>query len=255
MNEAIDETTPAAATEEGSNLTKYAVLAALAAVIGGAYWRFGNAATFQWIAQQETALRGFQDSSPVLAYGAAFLAYVTVTGLSLPGAALMTVIMGWYFGALGGTVLVSFAATTGATIAFLLSRYLFRDAIQNRFGDRLQSFNEALEREGWFYLLTLRLIPYVPFFVVNVVMGLTKIRVGTYWWVSQVGMLAGTAIFCYAGSLIPDLQTLVNEGPAAAFSPGRVTQILVALTMLGVFPIIAKAAVGYFRARPSDEAA
>ena len=113
---------------------------------------------------------------PVLVYGAAFVVYVVVTGFSLPGAAVLTLVYGWYFGWLRGLVLVSFASTAGATMAFLLSRFLFRDAIQKRFGDRLQNFNQSLEKEGPFFLFTLRLIPAVPFFIINAVMGLTPIR-------------------------------------------------------------------------------
>lgn len=236
-------------TETGHNSAKLkiAVLAVLAAVIGAAYWKFGNPETLAWLAEQETALRTFQSDSPVLVYGVAFLAYVAVTGLSLPGAALMTLLMGWYFGWGPATLLVSFAATAGATVAFLLSRYLFRDTIQSRFGDKLTSFNEALDREGAFYLFTLRLIPAVPFFVINVVMGLTKLPVATYWWVSQVGMLAGTAVYCYAGSRIPDLQTLTQEGASAVFSGSQLLQIGIAFTLLGVFPLAAKKLIGLVR--------
>lgn len=219
---------------------KLILLVILAAVIGTAYWQFGNQETIDWLAQQESALRSFQVEHPVLVYGAAFLCYVAVTGLSLPGAALMTLLMGWYFGWLESLVLVSFASTTGATIAFLLSRYLFRDTIQKKFGEKLQAFNAALEREGAFYLFTLRLIPAVPFFVINVVMGLTKLPVLTYWWVSQLGMLAGTAVYCYAGSRIPDLQTLTQERVGAIFSGSQLFQIGLALALLGVLPLAAK---------------
>ncbi|MEM6329858.1 MAG: TVP38/TMEM64 family protein, partial [Planctomycetota bacterium] len=217
------------------------------AVIGAAYWKFGNPETLNWLAEQETSLKQYQASNFLLVFGIAFLAYVLVTGLSLPGAALMTLIMGWYFGWGPGTLLVSFASTTGATVAFLLSRYLFQDSIQQRFGDKLQAFNDALDREGAFYLFTLRLIPAVPFFVINVVMGLTKMRVSTYWWVSQLGMLAGTAVYCYAGSRIPDLRTLIDEGAGAVFTPGRLTQIAIAFTLLGAFPLVAKKAVGLLK--------
>ncbi|MEO0530915.1 MAG: TVP38/TMEM64 family protein [Planctomycetota bacterium] len=242
-----EPTTQPTNAKSGVPVTKIAVLAVLATVIGGAYWKFGNAETLQWLAAQESALRGFQAENPVLVYGVAFLAYVAVTGLSLPGAALMTLLMGWYFGWGASTVLVSFAATAGATVAFLLSRYLFRDTIQQRFGDKLTAFNEALEREGAFYLFTLRLIPAVPFFVINVVMGLTKLPVTTYWWVSQVGMLAGTAVYCYAGSRIPDLQTLTQEGAGAVFSGSQLLQIGIAFTLLGVFPLAAKKLIAVLR--------
>jgi uncharacterized membrane protein YdjX (TVP38/TMEM64 family) len=127
------------------------------------------------LAELESQFRGFQQQHPLLVYVVAFSAYVLVAGLSLPGATAMTLLMGWLFGFWRAVIVVSFASTLGATIAFLLSRYLLRDAFQNKFGDWLQKFNEALEREGAFYLFTLRLIPAVPFFVINVVMGLTRI--------------------------------------------------------------------------------
>lgn len=247
-----DSTAAVKSTSSNSGALKLAIFAVLAAAIGGAYWKFGNPETLAWLAEQESSLRAYQSENPALVYGIAFLAYVAVTGLSLPGAALMTLLMGWYFGWAASTLLVSFAATAGATIAFLLSRYLFRDAIQKRFGEKLKAFNEALDREGAFYLFTLRLIPAVPFFVINVVMGLTKLPITTYWWVSQVGMLAGTAVFCYAGSRIPDLQTLTQEGAGAVFSGSQVLQIGIAFTLLGVFPLAAKKLIGLVRPAAGD---
>ena len=125
----------------------------------------------------------------------------------------------------------------GATLAFLLSRFLFRDFIQGRFGERLDSFNQSLEREGPFFLFTLRLVPAVPFFVINAVMGLTPIKTTTFWWVSQLGMLAGTVVFVYAGSSVPSLQTLAEERINAVFTPRQFTQILLAFVLLGTFPL------------------
>ena len=189
----------------------------------------------------------------MLVFGLAFLIYVAITGMSLPGAAALTLMYGWYFGFTQGMILVSFASTLGATIAFLLSRYLFRDAIMARFGDRLTNFNQSLEREGPFYLFTLRLIPAVPFFVVNAVMGLTPLKTRTFWWVSQIGMLAGTAVFVYAGSSVPNLTTLADKGVNAAFSPTQMTQIIVAFVLLGVFPLIARWGIKLFGKRPTLE--
>lgn len=169
------------------------VVFALAVVVG--LTQFGDLITLDRLAQRESQLREFQTKNPYLVFSVAFLAYVCLTGLSLPGASALTLVYGWYFGLVEGLVLVSFASTAGATVAFLLSRYFLRDSIQNRFGQRLESFNEALGREGPFYLFTLRLIPAVPFFVINAVMGLTPIATRTFWWVSQVGMLPGTIVY------------------------------------------------------------
>ncbi len=170
----------------------------------------GDTLSLERLAEHESSLREFQTEHPWLVVLVVFAVYVLVTGLSVPGAAAMTLIVAWFFGFWKAVVLVSFASTAGATIAFLLSRYLLRETIQRRFAGQLVRFNEALEREGAFYLFTLRLIPAVPFFVINVVMGLTKLRVTTFWWVSQVGMLAGTCVYVYAGTTIPSLAQLAD---------------------------------------------
>ena len=196
---------------------KLALLGLVGVIVLVAYLQFGDALNLANLARQESQLRAFQASHPVLVFGLAFIIYVIVTGLSLPGASVLTLVYGWYFGLLQGIIVVSFASTTGATMAFLLSRFLFRDAIQRRFGDRLENFNQALEREGPFFLFTLRLNPAVPFFVINAVMGLTPIRTRTFWWVSQLGMLAGTSVYVYAGSSVPDLQTLPERIRPRAF--------------------------------------
>ena len=166
--------------------------------------------SIDFLASQEIKLRQAYVEAPALVLAGAFLVYVIATGLSLPGAAIMTLVIGWFFGFWRALLVVSFASTAGATLAFLFSRYFLRDSIQNRFGEPLKKFNEALDREGAFYLFTLRLIPAVPFFVINVVMGLTKIRTWTYWWVSQVGMLAGTCVYVYAGTTIPSLNQIAD---------------------------------------------
>lgn len=219
---------------------KLAVFVIVAVAIAVLYSMFGDALTLDRLAAQETQLREFQAARPVLVYGIALVVYITLTGLSLPGAAVLSLVYAWYFGFVRGLVLISFASTTGATLAFLLSRFLFRDSIQRRFGDRLSSFNDSLEKEGPFFLFTLRLIPAVPFFVINAVMGLTPIRAKTFWWVSQIGMLPGTAVYVYAGSRVPDLQTLAEKGIGAVFSASQLTQIFIAFAILGLFPLIVR---------------
>ncbi len=231
---------------------KAVILLVVIGVVIVGYTLFGDLLSLENLAKQETQLRTLQAESPLLVFGAAFLIYVAVTGFSLPGAAILTLAYGWYFGWIRGLVLVSFASTTGATIAFLFSRFLFRDAIQNRFGDRLQSFNQSLEKEGPFFLFTLRLIPAVPFFVINAVMGLTPIPTRTFWWVSQLGMLAGTAVFVYAGSSVPDLQTLADKGIGAVFTPSQMTQIVIAFVLLGLFPLIVRYAMKFFGRSNAD---
>lgn len=233
-------------SKTSGNRSKLIVFGLVVAVVAVLYSQFSDQLTLKNLATQESALREYQQQHPMLVFGLAFLLYVTVTGLSLPGAAGLTLSYGWYFGLVPAFILVSFASTAGATVAFLLSRYLFRDTIQNRFGDRLADFNKALETEGAFYLFTLRLIPAVPFFVINVVMGLTPMRVGTFWWVSQLGMLAGTLVFVYAGSSVPDLNTLAEQGTSGILTP----QLFVAFAILGVFPLVVKKIMQTVRRQP-----
>jgi pyruvate/2-oxoglutarate dehydrogenase complex dihydrolipoamide dehydrogenase (E3) component/uncharacterized membrane protein YdjX (TVP38/TMEM64 family) len=170
-------------------------------------------------------------ASPVLVGLYFFLFYVAVAALSLPGAAVLTLAGGALFGLLWGTVIVSFASSIGATLAFLVSRYLFRDAIQDRFGDRLSAINNGMAKDGVFYLFMLRLVPLFPFFIVNLLMGLTPIRMSSYYWVSQVGMLAGTLVYVNAGTQLAKI-----TGLSSIVSPG----LLISFTLLGIFPLLAK---------------
>lgn len=209
-----------------------------------AFWHYGDLFTAEALAEREDQIVAFHEKHAVLVIMLAYLFYTAVTGASLPGAAVMTLLFGWFFQRVYGqavglavaVLVVSFASTSGATLAFLLSRYLFRDAIQRKFGDRLAGFNRALEREGAFYLFTLRLIPAVPFFVINVVMGLTPIKTRTYWWVSQVGMLPGTCAYVYAGTTLPGPKDIVEKGAGGILN----WQIIVAFAILGLFPLVVK---------------
>lgn len=220
-------------------------LAVLLAVAGAVWAAYGDALTLQNLADREAQLRQFQVEHPWLTYSSAFALYVAVTGLSLPGATVLSLAYGWFFGLLRGTVLVSFASTSGATVAFLLSRYLLRDAVMRRFGERLDGFLNALQREGAYYLFSLRLIPLVPFFVINVVMGLTPLPAWKFWWVSQLGMLPGTVVYLYAGASVPDLQTLADRGLKGILQP----ELIVAFTLLGLFPIVVKRLAARFARR------
>jgi uncharacterized membrane protein YdjX (TVP38/TMEM64 family) len=169
--------------------------------------------------------------SPVLTGLIFFSFYVAVTALSLPGATVMTLAAGALFGLLWGTIIVSFASSIGATFAFLVSRYLFRDVIQRRYGDRLHTINNGIAKDGKFYLFTLRLVPLFPFFIINLLMGLTPIRTISYYWVSQVGMLAGTLVYVNAGTHLAKI-----SGLDSIISPG----LLVSFILLGVFPLFAR---------------
>ncbi len=177
---------------------------------------------------------------PLAVAGGFFAIYVAVTALSLPGAAVMTLLAGAIFGLLVGTVLVSFASSIGATLAFVVSRYLLRDSVKSRFGARLAEVDKGIEKEGAFYLFTLRLVPLIPFFVINLLMGLTKMKAATFYWVSQLGMLAGTIVYVLAGTQLAQITSLKG-----ILTPG----LLISLVLLGVFPLIAKKMVNAIQAR------
>ena len=147
---------------------------------------------------------------------------------------------GWFFGFGTALVLVSFASTAGATLAMLSSRYLLRDWVTKKYGAQLGKVMERSEQEGGYYLFSLRLIPAVPFFLINLAMGLTRIPVWTFWWVSQVGMLAGTAVYVFAGSRVPNLQTLAEDGVTSVIEPPRLILLTIAFALLGLFPLMIK---------------
>jgi uncharacterized membrane protein YdjX (TVP38/TMEM64 family) len=175
-----------------------------------------------------------KDANPALYIAGFFLLYVAVTGLSIPGAAIMSLVAGALFGVVLGTLIVSFASTMGATLAFLSSRYVLRDWVQGKFGERLRAVDDGLEKDGAFYLFTLRLIPVFPFFVINLLMGLTRIKTGTFFWVSQIGMLPATIVFVNAGTQISRI-----ESTAGLLSP----TLIASFVALAFFPWAAKGIV------------
>jgi len=223
------------------NSRKLALMGLILALLGSfLVFDLGQYLNLEALKAQQTALNAQVASNPWQSAGLFFLAYVAVTALSLPGAALMTLLAGALFGLFEGFVLVSFASTLGATLAMLSSRFLLRDWVQSRFGQRLSGINNGVEREGAFYLFALRLVPVFPFFLINLAMGLTRLPARTYWWVSQLGMLPGTLVFVNAGRELGQLDSL-----AGILSPG----LLGAFVLLGVFPLIARKLLGLIQAR------
>ncbi|TIH10564.1 FAD-dependent oxidoreductase [Pseudomonas leptonychotis] len=223
------------------NARKLALMGVILALLGSFFiFDVGQYLNLDALKTQQDALNAQVSAQPWLAAGVFFLAYVAVTALSLPGAALMTLLAGALFGLLEGFVLVSFASTAGATLAMLSSRFLLRDWVQTRFGQRLAKIDAGIEREGPFYLFALRLVPAFPFFLINLAMGLTRLPVRTYWWVSQLGMLPGTLVFVNAGRELGQLESL-----SGILSPG----LLGAFVLLGVFPLIARKLLGLIQAR------
>jgi pyruvate/2-oxoglutarate dehydrogenase complex dihydrolipoamide dehydrogenase (E3) component/uncharacterized membrane protein YdjX (TVP38/TMEM64 family) len=191
----------------------------------------GDALTLERLKAAQVELEAWTGANPWLASLLYFLGYVTVVALSIPGAAVMTLAGGALFGLLHGTVLVSFASTVGATVAFLVARFLLREPLRARYGERLKAFDAGIERDGGFYLFTLRLVPLFPFFLINLLAGLTHLRTWTYFWVSQLGMLPATVAYVYAGTQLARI-----ESPGDVFSPG----LLAAFALIGVMPLITR---------------
>jgi len=196
--------------------------------------------SFARLKAEQARLMDFKNNNFTLTATIYFAAYVLIAALSLPGAALMTLLGGALFGLFTGTLLVSFASTLGATLAFLVVRFLLKDSIQSKFAAKLKTINEGVKKQGAFYLFTLRLIPVFPFFLINMLMGLTSMKAFTFFWVSQLGMLAGTAVFVNAGTQLSNLESL-----SGILSP----KLIFSFVLLGVFPWIAKWIVDYFRAK------
>ncbi|MGH8687965.1 MAG: FAD-dependent oxidoreductase [Burkholderiales bacterium] len=213
------------------------VLLAVIAVLVAAFFALGGHRylTLEQLRAHQGAVHRYFEAHPAGTAAAYFLVYVAVTGLSLPGAAVLTLVGGAVFGLLWGTVIVSFASSIGATLAFLASRFLLRDWVQARFGARLRALNEGVAKEGAFYLFALRLVPVVPFFLINLAMGLTGMRAATFYAVSQVGMLAGTIVYVYAGTQLAAFRLSLG--------------LIVAFTLLGIFPLVAKRAIEALKAR------
>ncbi len=207
-----------------------------------AYFAFdlGRWLTLDALKASRDSFAALYETAPLAVIGVYFLIYVAVTALSLPGAVVMTLAGGALFGLWVGLLVVSFASSIGATLAFLASRLLLRDWVQGRFGDRLAAVNAGIAKDGAFYLFTLRLVPLFPFFVINLLMGLTPIKTRTYYWVSQVGMLAGTLVFVNAGTQLAKLDSL-----SGILSPA----LLGSFALLGVFPLLAKQLVAIVQAR------
>ena len=224
-------------------MTRGRLLFAIAlAALAAAFFVFGLDQYFSlpYLKSREAAIADLYAAHPLQISLGFFLAYVLVTGLSLPGATVMTLAAGAFFGLAAGTLIVSFASSIGATLAFLASRFVLRDAVQARFGDKLAAANAGMEKDGAFYLFSLRLVPIFPFFVINLVMGLTPIAVRTFYWVSQLGMLAGTIVYVNAGTQLAKLDSLKE-----IFSPG----LILSFTLLGLFPLLAKKMLAITRDR------
>lgn len=220
---------------------KIFLLAVVALGIAAFFWLdLGRFLSLEYLKQSQDRFEALYAAEPLKVSLAYFALYVVATALSFPGAAIITLAGGAIFGLWWGTLLVSFASSLGATLAFLVSRFVLRDSIEAKFGNRLAEINRGIEKDGAFYLFTLRLIPVVPFFVINLVMGLTKMKALTFYLVSQIGMLAGTLVYVNAGTQLAQIDSLQG-----ILSPA----LLGSFVLLGVFPLIAKWIVGLLQKR------
>ncbi|UOB75212.1 bifunctional TVP38/TMEM64 family protein/FAD-dependent oxidoreductase [Pseudoalteromonas sp. APM04] len=223
-------------------MIKKLLLIVIAAAAIGAFFHFNlhQLLTLDGLKGSMDQFDQYKAESPLLVIGGFFLLYVVVTALSLPGAAILTLAAGALFGLVEGLLVASFASTVGATLAFLVSRYLLRDTIKKRFPERLDAIDAGVEKEGGFYLFTLRLVPVFPFFLINLLMGVTAIKSWTFYWVSQVGMLAGTFVFVNAGTQLAQIESL---------SGILSLDLILSFALLGVFPFIAKGILNVFKKR------
>ncbi len=221
-----------------NQLLMWAILAAL--VVAFFAFDLGRYFSLEYVKARQADFAALYAAKPALVIGTYFAVYVAVTALSLPGAAILTLAGGGIFGLVVGTVVVSFASSIGATLAFLVARFLLRDSVQSRFGARLAEIDKGVQRDGAFYLFTLRLVPLIPFFVINLLMGLTKMKAATFYWVSQLGMLAGTIVYVNAGTQLAKIESLKG-----ILSPA----LLGSFVLLGVFPLVAKKIIEWVQAR------
>lgn len=224
-----------------SNLLKKIIIALIIAGCFAAFFIFdlNRYFTLSYIKESRDQFDIFYTDNTVLTITAYMLIYIAITALSLPGAAIMTLAGGALFGFIIALTAVSFASTIGATLACFVSRYLLRGWVEEKFGDKLSVINSGLEKEGIFYLFMLRLIPAFPFFVINLLMGLTRIKLTTFYWVSQVGMFAGTAVYVNAGKELGKIESL-----SGILSPG----LIISFVILGAFPLAVKKVLNFVRA-------
>ena len=190
-----------------------------------------NYLTMEYLKYSKDKLDVYYQDNPLLVLGTYFVIYLASTAFSLPGAAVLSLSGGALFGLTAGTLVVSFASTIGATLAMLIARVLLRDWVKDRFASQMKTINSGMLKEGAFYLFTLRLLPAVPFFVINLVMGLTPLRTVTFFWVSQLGMLPATLVYVNAGSELGKIQSIDD-----IFSP----QLIISFVLLGIFPLLVK---------------
>ncbi len=212
----------------------------IAVVAAFRIFNLGDYLTLEYLKESQAKFQALYRENRVTVIAVYMLIYILSTSLSLPGAAILTLAGGALFGLVTGIIIVSFASTVGATLACFVSRFILRDWVQKKFGDRLKTVNEGIAKEGLFYLFTLRLIPVFPFWLINLVMGLTKMPLKSFYWVSQLGMFPATVVFVNAGKELAKIDSL-----SGILSPG----LLISFVLLGLFPLVAKKLLGLYKKR------
>ncbi len=227
--------------KKSGNLNKIVIVLGIIVLVAVfKIFNLGDYLTLTYIKESQEKFQVIYSDNRAAVIGSYMLIYILVTSLSLPGAVVMTLAGGAFFGLVVGTVVVSFASTIGATLACFVSRFILRDWIQRRFGEKLKTVNAGVEKEGAFYLFTVRLIPVFPFWLINLVMGLTSMRLVTFYWVSQLGMLAGTVVFVNAGKELAKIDSL-----SGILSP----MLILSFVLLGLFPIITKKVIAFYKSK------
>ncbi len=197
-----------------------------------------NYISFEKIQESRDQISSSYENNRILFITGYFLLYILSVVFAMPGAAILTMLAGAVFGLVMGVVIVSFASSIGALLSFLAARYLFRGWVEAKFGEKLQTIHQGLEREGAFYLFTMRLIPIFPYFIINPVFGLTRIRAWTFYWVSQVGMFAGTVVFVNAGTQLAQIDSARD---VVSF------RLLGSFALIGIFPLVVKKLIHQLR--------
>ena len=221
------------------HINKIIIVIVIVAVIAAfKIFNLGDYLSLSYLKESQVKFQAMYSENSITVIAAYMLIYILATSLSLPGAVILTLAGGALFGLVTGTIIVSIASTLGATLACFVSRFILRDWIQKKFGDKLKMVNEGIEKEGLLYLFTLRLIPVFPFWLINLVMGLTKMPLKSFFWVSQVGMFPATIIFVNAGKELARIDSL-----SGILSPG----LIVSFVLLGLFPLITKKLLGLYK--------
>lgn len=224
-------------------------IAGVALLMTAAFWECSECFSLDYLASQEGALRSFQDQHPYLLYAIVFVVYTIGFAIGLPLAALMTIVVGWFFDFIPALILSSIGSSLGAAITFLASRYFFRERMQAWLGSTMEKFQHELEDNAPFYLFISRLIPQIPFILVNLVMGLSSIRLRTFFWVSQLAMLPVLIVFVWIGNSLPSLHTIAADGVSSVVS----WQLMLGIAAMGIVPLLIRLGLNYYQSHDNAE--